>query len=194
MTGAAGNNGVGTAGMMWNTKIMPVRINVDINVPTANQVRGFQAVKARGVRLVNGSFGGRGGEIPAQKDAIAAASDTLFIFAAGNDGASLDGNPAYPCAYELPNMVCVGASTDQETPADFSNTSPKFVDLFAPGKGMRSVANTAVHALSPPDGDDFKDGSGQPFQSGVEAGSWTVGSPGVGDRPLGSPALATRAG
>lgn len=179
ITGAAGNNGVGTAGMTWNTKIMPVRINVDVGVPVANQVRGFQAVKAAGVRLVNGSFGGRGGEIPAQRDAIAAASNTLFIMAAGNEGTSLDGNPSYPCAYELPNIVCVGASTNQETPADFSNFSPRFVDLFAPGKDMRSVENTAVHALNPPSGNDFEDGTGQAFQSGVEAGNWTVGSPGL---------------
>ena len=193
LTGAAGNNGVGTAGMTWNTKIMPVRINVDTIVPTANQVRGFQAVKARGVRLVNGSFGGRGGEIPAQRDAMAAASDTLFIIAAGNEGASLDGNPAYPCAYELPNIVCVGASTNQETPADFSNFSPKFVTSSRP-------ARTCARWRTPPCTPCVRRrqrlrGRHRPgLPDGVEAGNWTVGSPGLGTRASRPPASATRAG
>ena len=45
-----------------------------------------------------------------ERDALAAASSTLFVVAAGNNGSDNDATPEYPCNYDLANVVCVAAS------------------------------------------------------------------------------------
>ena len=57
----------------------------------------------------------------AEHDAIAAAPSTLFVVAAGNDGADNDATPEYPCNYDLANVVCVAASDRDDSLASFSN-------------------------------------------------------------------------
>ncbi len=45
----------------------------------------------------------------------------------------------YPCAYPEANIVCVGATDDDDAPASFSNYGATTVDLFAPGVGILST-------------------------------------------------------
>jgi hypothetical protein len=63
----------------------------------------------------------------------------LFIAAAGNESNDNDGNPSYPAGYELPNVVSVGALTENQNLADFSNFGAVSVDLAAPGDGILST-------------------------------------------------------
>ena len=63
--------------------------------------------------------------------------------AAGNDAESNDGpNASYPCAYDLPNILCVGASDFDDGLTDFSNTGATSVDVFAPGYAIYSTMPT----------------------------------------------------
>ena len=80
----------------------------------------------------------------AERDAIAAFPTMLFVAAAGNggsDGVGDDNDAAgtYPCAYLLPNVVCVAASDNRDQLAGFSNHGATAVDLAAPGVNIAST-------------------------------------------------------
>ncbi len=87
-----------------------------------------------------------------------ACQNTLFVFAAGNDGVFLTNNTfatnAYPCelhrpaphGFSVPNIVCVAASTKGDALAFFSNRGPTAVHLAAPGGG--GSGNPALEILS----------------------------------------------
>jgi len=74
---------------------------------------------------------------------LAAASDTLFVVAAGNGGSDGIGDDndmthTYPCDYDLPNVICVAATDNKDALAGFSNFSDVSVDLAAPGVDVGS--------------------------------------------------------
>jgi hypothetical protein len=96
--------------------------------------------------VVNLSLGGASSS-RAERDALAAASDVLFVAAAGNDGADLDTTGSYPCEYDLPNVLCVGASERSDALAAFSNHGSSSVDLAAPGVDIASTWPRAQHVL-----------------------------------------------
>jgi hypothetical protein len=74
----------------------------------------------------------------AQRSAINAHPNTLYVVAAGNDGHDNDTTPTYPCAISSPNIVCVGATDNRDARASFSNVGRTSVDLFAPGVAVLS--------------------------------------------------------
>jgi subtilisin family serine protease len=135
--GAAGNNGTGVTGVNWNVRLMAVKVG-NATIPEDAVVAGFQYACAKGAKVVNGSFGGGSYSQPIL-DAINACPNTLFVFAAGNDGTNNDGLPTYPCSYSAPNIVCVAATDDADTLAWFSNYGANAVDLAAPGEGILST-------------------------------------------------------
>ncbi len=67
---------------------------------------------------------------------LAAAPDVLFVAAAGNDAANVDFTPTYPCAYDLPNVICVTATDRADGRPAFANVGAATVDLAAPGVGI----------------------------------------------------------
>ena len=112
--------------------------------------------------MVNGSFGSSGVS-QTMYDAIVSpgCTNTLFVFAAGNDGADNDLVPQYPCNYHLtgaygpgaPNVVCVAATDDLDELADFSNYGASSVHLAAPGVDILSTW-PAYQTIVAPDGFD----------------------------------------
>ena len=64
---------------------------------------------------------------------VAAAPDTLFVFAAGNDGMSNDDFGTSPANIRADNVITVGATYKNEFFAPFSNFGTKMVDIAAPG-------------------------------------------------------------
>jgi len=107
----------------------------------------FAYAGARGAKVVNVSLESSAPS-GAELAAIRAYPDTLYVVAAGNGGADgADGagddndgvRTSYPCAYDVPNVLCVGASTQQDAPAAFSNFGAASVDLFAPGENILST-------------------------------------------------------
>lgn len=57
---------------------------------------------------------------------------TFIVVSAGNDSSSLDNYPQYPCSYNLPNVVCVGAVSKNKKITPYSNFG-KDIDLYALG-------------------------------------------------------------
>ena len=141
--GAVGNNGLGVTGVNWKTQLVTIRVLNYANFgPVADIAAGFAYAGRKGIPIANASLGGTGfppDEIRVLKDAIEASPDTLFVVAAGNEGKDNDQVPAYPCNYELPNILCVAAIDSRAKMADFSNYGKKMVDLAAPGFDIEST-------------------------------------------------------
>jgi subtilisin family serine protease len=144
--GARGNNdtaGGGTtdvAGVAWNVKLMPLRVLDEEGVGSnADLISAVNYANFNGAQIANMSLGGRW---PNQVmfDAMAAAPGVTFVVAAGNDGADLEFADQYPCEYDLPNIVCVANTDQNDELARFSNYGALSVDIAAPGTNILSTS------------------------------------------------------
>lgn len=151
--GAVGNNGIGVAGVAWNVKILPLKIatsNGNLSNTAIVAAHDYSTMmRQRGVNLVatNNSYGaflpafyedtpdGFAGERLAIERFID--SGGTFVVAAGNDGNDNDGQfSAYPASYNVPGVISVAATDNQDGLAGFSNFGPRTVDLAAPGQDI----------------------------------------------------------
>jgi thermitase len=140
--GAAGNNGLGVAGVSWNPGIVPLRVLNPEGGTDAQIAAGFAYAGEAGLPIVNASLGGPGAS-QAQQDAIRQSPNTLFVIAAGNSTVDNDGpNAAYPCSFPDANIICVAALNPRDGLASFSNFGRTTVDLGAPGTNILSTYPT----------------------------------------------------
>ena len=109
-------------------------------------------------------------------DVISAANTkgVLLVAAAGNDGANNDLLPTYPASFNLPNIIAVAATDQNDRMASFSNFGPISVDVAAPGVYILSTvptwwANYEGYGLL-----DFSDGTSMaaPHVSGLAGLLW----------------------
>lgn len=142
----AGNNGIGVSGINWRGKVMGVRfMGADGRGDLSAAIRGINYVieqKKRGVnvRVMNNSWGGGGYSEPL-RSAIdkAGQAGIVFVAAAGNDTNDNDSSPSYPAAYDLPNVIAVGAVGQDGALASFSNYGAQSVKIAAPGVSILST-------------------------------------------------------
>jgi hypothetical protein len=88
------------------------------------------------------------------------------VDAAGNCGSDNDdATTAFPCAHDLPNNICAGATTKNDGLAFFSNFGPQSVAIGAPGEEI------LAYDISPPGGFILVDGTSfsSPMTAGVAA-------------------------
>jgi subtilisin family serine protease len=71
---------------------------------------------------------------------VSAAPNTLFVFAAGNDGTDNDEYPTSPANIRAHNSITVAATVGRGEIAVFSNYGKKSVDVAAPGVAIESAA------------------------------------------------------
>lgn len=69
---------------------------------------------------------------------VAAAPDTLFVFAAGNSNSDNDKYPTSPTNIQASNVISVAATYKYEYLAPFSNYGQSLVDIAAPGMIINS--------------------------------------------------------
>lgn len=143
--GAAGGNGKGVAGVVWNVKLLSAKFLGKRGGTTANAVKAvdyFTALKSKGVNIVatNNSWGG-GGYSQALYDAIERANTAgiLFIAAAGNSSVNIDASASYPAGYSNSNIIAVASITSTGALSSFSNYGATKVDLGAPGSAIWST-------------------------------------------------------
>jgi serine protease len=139
--GAAGDNGVGVAGVDWHAKIMALKfLDSSGSGYLSNAVRALNYAIASGAKVVNASFGG-GGYDSAMATAInnARSRGVIVVAAAGNDGSNNDADPAYPANYAGDNVVSVAATDRYDQLAYFSNYGRTTVDIAAPGQSIFST-------------------------------------------------------
>ncbi|MET0819267.1 MAG: S8 family peptidase, partial [Solirubrobacteraceae bacterium] len=134
----------GVVGVAPESGLLPLQaLSASGSGYTTDTAAAFAYAGDLGVPVVNASLGSSAPTM-VERAAIAAHPGTLYVVAAGNGGADQVGDdndvaPTYPCAYPEPNLVCVGASRPDDTPAPFSNVGAASVDLFAPGEGVLST-------------------------------------------------------
>ena len=99
----------------------------------------------KNVRVSNNSWGG-GSYSQALYDVIEAAQAVghIFVASAGNDGLNTDIYAHYPSSYDLPNIISVAATDNDDALAVFpsgaqTNYGPTSVDLGAPGVRIYST-------------------------------------------------------
>lgn len=77
--------------------------------------------------------------VSAGQSFVGEAKNTLFVFAAGNDGLSNDVYGTSPANIKADNVITVGATYKNEFFAPFSNYGTKMVDIAAPGMLINSA-------------------------------------------------------
>lgn len=152
-THVAGTIGSATYGVAKLTNLISVKVFSTDSGPMSTILDGYQwAVndiidQARQYNaVINLSLGG--GSSPAFQSAIRAAyqNGVTSVVAAGNENQdAANTSPA-----NAPEAITVGASTENDARADFSNFGP-LLDLFAPGTDILSTwigSNTATNTIS----------------------------------------------
>ncbi len=149
--GAAGNNGIGVAGVNWEVQIMALKfLSAGGSGTLEDAISAIDYAVAQrnagiNLRVLSNSWSG-GGFSQGLLDAITAASDAgiLFVAAAGNASNDNDVIPTFPASYEAPNVVAVAATDHNDALADFSSFGATSVDLGAPGVDVLSttIGNT----------------------------------------------------
>jgi len=138
--GAVGNNGVGMAGINWNVRLMALKfMDSSGRGSEADELAALDYALDKGARISNNSWGG-GGYSQAVKNmlAVAAASNHLFVAAAGNSGTDNDVSATYPASYDNANILSVAASDRDDGRASFTCYGRHSVDVAAPGVDILS--------------------------------------------------------
>ena len=165
--GAAGNNGLGTAGVGWSVQLMAVKsLNKSGSGLVSDIAEGVLYAVDQGAHVVNTSFGSPVFNT-AIRDTISYAEENnvLVVAAAGNEGKNNDLLPSYPASYDLPNIVSVASLDRFRGLSSFSNYGKKLVDIAAPGGGILSTYNSGNSSYATLDGTSMA----APHVSGVIA-------------------------
>ncbi len=177
---AVGDNDIGIAGVSWKAKIMALKFISGSTGTTADAIKCLEYViaqKRAGVNIVaaNASWGG-GGFSQALRDTIQAANDAgiLFVASAGNAGGDTDISPHYPSSFDLPGIISVAASDQDDHLAPWSNYGPASIDLSAPGTNMLSTMPRSPAAVNYDIFyDDMESGMGK-WSTGGSKNTWAV--------------------
>jgi len=125
---AEGNNGVGIAGVVWNAKIMSVKVLQSSGRGRSSDLAaGIDYAVQNGATVINMSLGSYGESLTVKHALENAYAYAILVAAAGNDGYCLvqEGIPPgnmYPACY--PFVLGVQASNLSEVRAGFSNIDP----------------------------------------------------------------------
>jgi hypothetical protein len=127
---AAGNDGLGIAGVCWTCRVLPVKVLASNGSGVlSNVASGIVWAVDHGADVINLSLGGAT-NLPVVESAVnyATSHNVTVMAAAGNDGLS---TPSYPAA--VPGAIAVAASTLANDLYSFSNRGSSWVDVAAPG-------------------------------------------------------------
>jgi thermitase len=135
--GAAANNGVGIAGVAYNTKIMALKVcNAAGTCSTSDVASAVNYARMNGAKVISMSLGSSGNSATLQT-AVANAwnAGLVLVASAGNNGNS---TLNYPAAYS--QVISVAATDAADRKASFSNTNAD-VELAAPGVSVLAPYN-----------------------------------------------------
>lgn len=129
--GASSNNGIGIAGVSWETRIMPIKVLNSSGIgPDSVIARGIVHAADSGARVINMSFGSSTtSQVLASAVRYAFEKGALLVAAAGNT-AKLDNAKIYPAAFE--QVMAVAATDESDEVPSFSQRHP-YLDVSAPG-------------------------------------------------------------
>ena len=138
--GAVGNNGAGVSGVMWRVKLMPLKVLDSTGWGSNGElIAGIQYAVDNGAKVMNVSLGGYDfSNFVYEAIETANSAGVLFVASAGNGGIDRIGDnndltPHYPSSYNLPNIISVAATDQNDTRVSFSNYGLTSVHVAAPG-------------------------------------------------------------
>ena len=133
--GAAGNNGIGVAGVCWQCQLLSVKVLDKHGGDDEEALQGIVYAVNNGAQVINMSFNS---EATSPNNAYLRAIDyalsrnVVVVAAAGNDGGAVT-QPA-----NTPGLLAVAATTQANTLATYSNRGPQ-VGIAAPGDAIFST-------------------------------------------------------
>ena len=145
--GAVGNNLNGISGLMWNVKLMPLKILGSQESSTDECTSGYVSDEIAAIQYIVDAVG-RGVNVKvinasyrqyafcnAELEAIylANGAGVIFVAAAGNETINNDITPAYPASYNVSNIISVAATDQDDRRVPFSNYGINTVHVAAPG-------------------------------------------------------------
>jgi len=146
--GAIGNNEIGISGINWKVSIVGCKfLNANGWGSLADEIECLNYIKTLkelgyNIVAINASYGGYYvSQIEKEVMSELGLLGILIIAAAGNDGVNVDQKPLSPCSYsvELPNVICVAATDEDDKLASFSNYGVNTVQVAAPGVNILST-------------------------------------------------------
>lgn len=159
---ASGSNDKGTAGLLWNARIMPIKaLEADGNGDEDKLGEGIRYAVSHGAKIVVLSLGlNKYSSYMEKVVQEAEAAGVLLVAASGNEGDAVK----YPAAYDT--VLAVGGVTADNRPEPLSNTGPE-LDLVAPWVVFTTVSGG---------GYDYRDGTSMaaPQVAGAAALAWSV--------------------
>ena len=136
---ARAGNGIGIAGVAFQSGILPVKVlYADGSGDGTDVADGIRYALKRGAKIINLSLIGPD-RAQVIEDAVVEAqkANAIVVVAAGNQSRNLDSGPMYPVSYPEPNVLAVGGHAG-DVLASFSNRGGA-VDLSAPGVSILST-------------------------------------------------------
>jgi subtilisin family serine protease len=156
------NNGTGVVGIAYDAQIMPVKVLGDDGSGSYEGIsRGIYYAVENGASVINLSLGGGSGN-QALQSAINYASENgvVVVMAAGNEGES---QPGFPARYATDDGIAIGAVSNTNNIADFSNRS-------GPDSSMVYVTNPGVSVYSALPGGTYESWNGTSMATPHAAG------------------------
>jgi subtilisin family serine protease len=138
--GAVGNNSLGVTGVNWNIQIMPIKLKDPWTLYLEAQAVYYAS--NMGASVINCSYGDYNYSNIAKT--AYESSSAIIICASGNETINNDLKPSYPCNYNIPNIVSVASTNNQDELSSFSNYGVKTVHLGAPGEDIYSTFPRAL--------------------------------------------------
>lgn len=134
--GAAVNNNKGGVSGSWYTEIIPIRVSAnDGSTSLSDMARAVRYASDNGARVISISFTGADTWTYGSLGDYVTNNDGLLFAGSGNNGAYYEWT-------NWPNLIVVGATTNNNVRASFSNYGP-FLDLMAPGTSLYTTSRNS---------------------------------------------------
>jgi len=179
IVGASGNNGIGVAGIAWETKIMPVKVLYEGTGAWEVIASGITWAADNGADILSMSIGG-----PSYSSTLETSVDYAFglgctlLASAGNWNLDLSTTPSYPASFA--NTICIGAlspcgertsptSCDGET--WWGSNYGTALDFMAPGTRNYTTDIAGSDGYDPGDYNPYFNGTSSacPHAAGIAA-------------------------
>jgi len=155
--GATGNNGLGTAGINWQTSIMDLRfLGPDGTGFVSDAIKAIDAGlqlkqmfgAAADVRVLSNSWTVTGlSQALSDELANTSSADVLVVAAAGNYSEDDDTTPRSPASLSTSNLITVAATTEADSLSSYSNWGATTVDVGAPGDNIQTTWAGGTYVL-----------------------------------------------
>lgn len=116
---------------------------------TSDAIEAIYYAVENGADVINMSWGGGSYSVSLHESmAFAYSNGVSLVAAAGNTAENNDVMPLFPANFDAPSLISVGATTDLDVKASFSNYGDQTVDIGAPGSGIFSLLHEDRYGYS----------------------------------------------